>query len=285
MDAFYNKYVYPSVYKIIVIGDLHGDLDATFRVLKKSKIIDDKLQWAAGKTHVVQMGDILDRKTRGGVYTDEDSELKIFALVQRLKKQAYKSGGAFHCIMGNHEFMNVLGDFSYVSKKGMDHFKKMGGRRKFFQPGSIMAKNIARHMNVTIKIGKFIFVHAGCSPKILNKYNIPFLNKYMKTYLNGKSKLINNPQFQQCFYNSDSILWNRKFSSNNFNREKLLKALEKHKCRYMVVGHSIQNHINCKNDIVWCVDVGMSKAFGHNNIEKIQSLQITRNGKKFNILK
>ena len=43
MDAFYNKYVYPSVYKIIVIGDLHGDLDATFRVLK-SNIIDDKLQ-------------------------------------------------------------------------------------------------------------------------------------------------------------------------------------------------------------------------------------------------
>jgi hypothetical protein len=232
------------------------------------------------------MGDVLDRKSRGGTETDEDSEMKIMKLLRKLQKQSYISGGAFHCLIGNHEFMNVLGDFSYVSKKGLDHFKKIGGRKRHFQPGGPMARDMAKYSNVVIKIGKFIFVHGGCSPKILNKYKIPRLNKDMESYLNGNSRLINDKEFQQCFYNGGSILWNRAFSSHsNFDKEKLKNALAKHKCEYMVVGHSIQNKINCKNGIVWCVDVGMSKAFGVNNIEKVQSLEILRNGKKFNIIR
>jgi hypothetical protein len=286
MENYYHKFIYPSAYKIIVIGDLHGDYAATLRVLLRSKIIDKKLNWKGGKTHVVQMGDILDRRARCSTYTDEDSEMKIFKLLKKLKKQAYDAGGAFHCMMGNHEFMNVLGDFSYVSKKGMNHFKKIGGRKKHFQPGSMIARDIAKNMNVVIKIGKFIFVHGGCSPKILNKYKIPFLNKYMKSFLNGNARLMNDRDFRECFYDSGSILWNRQFSGGSgFNKEKLRNSLAKHKCRYMVVGHSIQNKINCKNGTVWCVDVGMSKAFGVNNIEKIQSLEILRNGKKFNIIR
>ena len=58
--------------------------------------------------------------------------------------------------------MNVLGDLLCFKK--VDHFKKWV-EEKILSTRNIMAKNIARHMNVTIKIGKFIFVHAGCSQK------------------------------------------------------------------------------------------------------------------------
>jgi len=70
------------------------------------------------------MGDILDRKDRLGELTDEDSEFKIIELFVKLIKQAFKAGGGFHCILGNHEFMNITGDFNYVSKAGMDHFHR-----------------------------------------------------------------------------------------------------------------------------------------------------------------
>ena len=40
-------------------------------------VIDKKLNWIGGNTHIVQIGDIFDRKARVGNYNDEDSELGI----------------------------------------------------------------------------------------------------------------------------------------------------------------------------------------------------------------
>ena len=61
MNYFYKKSIYKAPYKILAIGDLHGDYKATLNVLKKAKIIDKKKIGLEGKTYVVQLGDILDR--------------------------------------------------------------------------------------------------------------------------------------------------------------------------------------------------------------------------------
>ena len=55
------------------------------------------------------MGDILDRG---------DHELSILRMFRRLAKQAAKDGGAVYLVNGNHEIMNVLGDFRYATKAG-----------------------------------------------------------------------------------------------------------------------------------------------------------------------
>ena len=58
---YYQKGIYKPPYKIIVIGDVHGDYNAFVHCLKKSKLVNKDLNWIGGKTQVVQMGDILDR--------------------------------------------------------------------------------------------------------------------------------------------------------------------------------------------------------------------------------
>ena len=47
--------------RIVAIGDVHGDEGALIACLRMSKCIDTDGNWCGGKTHVVQIGDILDR--------------------------------------------------------------------------------------------------------------------------------------------------------------------------------------------------------------------------------
>ena len=105
---YYQKGIYPPVEKLYALGDIHGDLNAFILSLKKAELIDNNLNWCGGTSHVVQVGDILDRKIRDVEYTDEDSEMIIISLICKLQLEAYAAGGGFHPIIGNHEIMNIL---------------------------------------------------------------------------------------------------------------------------------------------------------------------------------
>lgn len=63
--------------------------------------------WTGGDTVVVQLGDILDRG---------DAEIATFMLFRHLARQAEREGGAIHILNGNHESLNVCGDFRCVPK-------------------------------------------------------------------------------------------------------------------------------------------------------------------------
>ncbi len=94
-----------GVEKVVAIGDLHGDYDNFLKVLKQAGVVSRWGNWQAGKTHLVQLGDVPDRGPDTG---------KIIALLQKLQKQAEKDGGAVHALIGNHEAMNMQGDLRYV---------------------------------------------------------------------------------------------------------------------------------------------------------------------------
>lgn len=60
---------------------------------------------------VVQVGDILDRG---------EDEIAILSLLRLLDEQAKANGGAVFQVNGNHETMNVEGDFRYVDTRAFD---------------------------------------------------------------------------------------------------------------------------------------------------------------------
>ena len=63
----------PAVPRIVVIGDIHGDWMALKSALKVAKITNHHNDWTAQGTHLVQVGDLIDRAVRGGT-GDEKSE-------------------------------------------------------------------------------------------------------------------------------------------------------------------------------------------------------------------
>lgn len=92
--------VWTGVEKIIAVGDIHGDYKAFIKILKGTGLIDGELHWTGGKTHLVQIGDVMDR----GDYAKE-----ILDLLMKLEKEAKEAGGKVHMLLGNHEELNITG--------------------------------------------------------------------------------------------------------------------------------------------------------------------------------
>lgn len=274
-----NKYeILPKCQRIIVIGDIHGDWNITKQIFLNNNIIDYNNKWIAEPkdTKIVQVGDILDRGGRPNTFGDECSELKIMDFLDELHSQAELYGGGVYCLLGNHELMNVLGNFNYSGKESIKCFGGIKQREKMFKPGSIIARRFACSRNTVMKIGKFLFVHGGFNEKHLDR-NISQINNTMKKFLNGE-KDIYDKDFVNYYMAYNGILWNRELSLGNPDCEKLEKILKHFNVNGLIVGHTVQEDgINSKcNNKIWKVDTGMSKAFGPEH--KIQVLEILNNG-------
>jgi len=109
-----------GVERIVAIGDIHGDYDNYMAVLKNAGVVNRRGRWAAGKTHVVQVGDIPDRGP---------DTLKIIEHLQKLEKQSKKAGGRLHLLIGNHEHMNITGDLRYVHPGEYEAFETRNSKQ------------------------------------------------------------------------------------------------------------------------------------------------------------
>lgn len=93
--------------RVVAIADIHGAFDAMVETLQRTRVIDDQRNWSGDDTHLVIVGDILDRGPKSRDAMD---------LLMRLEAEAASAGGAVHVVIGNHESMNLIGDLRYVSK-------------------------------------------------------------------------------------------------------------------------------------------------------------------------
>src|SRR6185295_8738687 len=90
-----------GIERVVAIGDVHGAYNRFVEILKVAGVLDAATHWAGGSTHVVQLGDILDRG---------DDSRKVLDLVRRLEKEAQAARGQLHLLLGNHEAARMLGD-------------------------------------------------------------------------------------------------------------------------------------------------------------------------------
>jgi len=260
--------VFPAAPRVVAVGDLHGDLVATRAALRLAGAIDGKDRWIGGELTVVQTGDEIDRG---------DADREIIDLFSRLEIEAAEAGGAFRPLLGNHDLMNVEGDFQFVSARGMSSFDDLVGpllsrpdllafpplqraRAAAFRPGGPIAGVFARR-NVVAIIGDTAFVHAGVLPAHV-AYGIEKLNREVRAFVRGA-----RPELPAVMDHRTSPVWTRLYSEEETPSAAtcatLGEALEGLGVRRMVVGHTVQEQgINSGCDgRVWRIDTGMSKAY------------------------
>ena len=96
-----------NVERVVAIADVHGAYEAMVETLGNVGILNDSLGWAGGESHLVIVGDLLDRGPRSRDALD---------LLMRIEGEAATAGGRVHVLIGNHEMMNMIGDLRYVSR-------------------------------------------------------------------------------------------------------------------------------------------------------------------------
>lgn len=268
-------YEYPHAERLIIIGDIHGDIKRFKSVLIDAKIINNNIEWIADppNTVVIQMGDQIDSLNRDESIEDwekiEDIEMIYFTNL--LDKLARSKGGRLISIVGNHEFMNVIGNYSYVSKKSI--LNGIERRSELFKPGGKLS-GILSNRPIVVKIGELLFCHAGLKNShvdILKKYgkDISHINKVWKRFVMYKKvSRADKEIFDKILLDYDGVLWTRELNSVEDNTS-MLKELG---CVYMFVGHTVVDGIKFINDTVWYTDTGISRAFGNNVIQYIEIL-------------
>ena len=257
---------YPPAERIVAIGDLHGDLEATRAALRLAGTIDEQDRWAGGTMVLVQTGDQLDRG---------DDEFEILDLLDALTVQAQAAGGAVHVLNGNHEYMNAAGDFRYVTPGGMADFADAEGvdadaaavadlpeplraRAAAFLPGGPYAEVLATR-NTAVIVGDTVFVHGGVLPKYAAKLDA--LNE------SGRRWLTQGGPPPAELLAPDGLVWLRDYSVPEPTPQAcadLDAALSTMKVSRMVVGHTVQASgvTSACDGKVWRIDVGMAKHYG-----------------------
>ena len=278
------KTIYPPVRRIIAIGDLHGDVKKVKSIFIKAKLIKrtkNGYMWIGKDTYVVQVGDQIDYGGRGVETFDNSKEIEVLLFLDLMDQKARKHRGRVISLIGNHELMNVLGDFRFVSNKGFSDFAGKSQRKKIFSPGGEMAKYLAHNRVSVVQIGRWVFVHGGLVPYWVQNFKLHDINKKVKNFLLGNISLEQDVDLKRMISGSDSFFWTREFGfpkDENYcnkvnNTLKILKASG------MVIGHSIHDKITsaCSKKL-WKVDVGLSRAFGQNKITQCLEIISKKNG-------
>lgn len=285
-DIVYRYYKINGVYYIKVVK---GNIVRFFR-------------WIGDDTYVVQIGDQIDRCRQNcsninATIDDEDSDIEILLLFDSLNKLAKRKNGAVISLLGNHEMMNVTGDMSYVSYKGLVGNGGLYKRHETFK--QIISKRLACTRSIILIIGNYVFVHGGITNALAKKYNIYDINDIIKKFLFDLS--LSNDAVAELVYDQHiSPLWNRDFAYIKTQEQcntMLSPVLNTLNVKGMVIGHTpnfITNNTgissNC-NGSLFKIDTGSSRAFGAINENKYripQALEILTdlltNQSKINIL-
>jgi len=264
LSQFDNIGMYPSVERMIAIGDLHGDLNVTLQALRLAKVIPsdifsynvDKIRWTGGNTWVVQLGDQIDRcrpddweknciRDFKDVVEDEGNNMRIIQIFQKLDLEARKVGGRVLGLLGNHELMNIDKDYRYVSPEEFLEFvpkdqrtskKTEDGyplgyyhRLKAFERGGNIAKHYALQKKSILIVGRWLFVHGGISHALASKYTIPEINNVVKDWLLNKTNEQGEKLFDEIFRADDDLspFWCRLYSEEDDEDENTLQGFNK----------------------------------------------------------
>jgi 3',5'-cyclic AMP phosphodiesterase CpdA len=229
-------FVQPAVYrqprKMLAISDIEGNFIAFCKMLQKCGVIDKYLKWKFGDGHLVIVGDCFDRG---------EQVTECLWLIYSLEERARLEGGRVHFILGNHEIMNMNGDWRYVhpkyaSSSSVPFTALYNGNDQLWR--WLCTKNIVEI------IGDTLFVHGGISPELLNlKLSIMDINTLARSYYLKANQGFTDPVLRTIFSNDGSPFWYRGYYRDEATESNINDVLAYYKVKTIVTGHTLMENV------------------------------------------
>ena len=292
----------PNISRIIAIGDVHGDMKLIIKLLLSVDVIEKVVQayddtlsvivdnqtiyykWIGKKTCIVQIGDQIDSYRPNNIIKNDNADdiniLKFFTDLHNLARKNSSCG--VYSLLGNHELMNVNGNFNYVSPANINIFKNEEERKEAFARGKEYAIFLACTRHSVIVINNFLFIHGGIEREFLDNFRgrdkLTILNRIVQKWLLNNLDKYNSLNMKELLSSGSSPFWTRILGNSKQLPPNLpstateckdivdpvLNYLDTYKIKGMVIGHTpqINDGINstCDNKL-WRIDVAASYAF------------------------
>ncbi|MCB9684745.1 MAG: metallophosphoesterase [Alphaproteobacteria bacterium] len=234
--------------RIVAVGDLHADLDAALATLRIAGVVDAGGHWSGGDTILVQTGDTTDR--------GPDSH-GVMAMLRRLQEESAAAGGQVVALLGNHEIMNLRGDWRYVSPEDLAGYGGDAKRQAAFGVDGEDGRWL-RTLGVAARVGDTVFVHGGITPRWAEG-GVDRLNQQVRAALDDPGK--------PAVLGEDGPVWYRDYVLQPEEQAcpVLTQALTSLGARRMVVGHTTRRdgrvESRCGGALL-VIDIGVSAHYG-----------------------
>lgn len=282
--------MFAAAKRVVVVGDIHGDFVRFITCLRAAQVINELNEWIAQPpdTFVVQMGDQLDSKNRVPCAEEDEWEtipdLSVLTLMGELDNLAIPHGGRVLSLIGNHELMNLVGDFSYVSPRSMMSTGGTPSARLQNIQHSCMEAMMKRY--IVLRIGQLLFCHAGILPEHLNIVgeNINDMNEAFREKLRGNPITPRHAQIlNEVVCPMNGLLWTRRYMElaavPTPDGMATLDAcvsivLQTTGCATMFIGHnSLENTTILSHGRLVFTDASFSRAYGQSKFQYIDILK------------
>jgi len=284
---------FTNVDRIVAVADVHGAYDRFVEILRAANVIDERLHWTGGRTHLVQLGDVVDR--------GPDS-LKALDLLDALQREAQRAGGAVHQLLGNHEVMRMLGDLRYTvpgeyaaftSSKSTEVRDAYVERAKanndpvatppplgFVELRVAFGQNgrygkLLRSLDAVVQIDGIVFVHGGISPAVA-ELSCDVVNETVRRNLGSDLAQTRSEPLAQLATRVDGPLWYRGLAEeSDAFAPSVDDILAGQKASAIVVGHTVtadgRVRVRFGGKVIQ-MDTGMQPAYVQNG--RASALQI-----------
>jgi hypothetical protein len=252
---------FTGVQRFLAIGDVHGEYDAALDLLRAAGVVDNEHRWAFGDGHVVFNGDVLDRGAR---------VTESLWLIYRLEREARRTGGRVHLVLGNHELMALGGDLRYVVDKYTQVVVPALGMEypQLFGPDTELGRWL-RTRNTLVKINGLLFTHAGVSTDVAGlDLSIDEINAVVRRGFDVKRADLKSDPTLDLLRGVRGPLWYRGYFMGISGYElatadDIQSVLDRFGAKRVVVAHTTVTEIGPHHDgRVIAIDVPMSDDTG-----------------------
>ena len=232
--------------KMFIISDIEGNFKGFSEILIAAGVIDKDINWTFGDGHLVLVGDFFDRYI---------NVTEILWLIYKLEDEAMMKKGKVHLILGNHEMMNLRGNYKYVRNKYIENAKALKlDYNKWYSPDTELGRWL-RTKNSIEKIGSYLFLHGGISVDFpIDNYTLTEINDNIRASIDKVFK--EGEAAKDIFIGNQSPLWCRDIVNEKESQEEIDRILKSFNATKMILGHTIVDEIKyLYNTKVIAVDI------------------------------